>query len=170
MFVLTHALQSTRQSSATRSISAPCSVCRRVSYRIASEVVSPSTQQEPKPMPFAHLAVLAMLLVLTGCIGGNSDCESLPIRIELDISADTLTPSDPSVCRDQEVTLVVAPAVDGVIHVHGYDEQVPATSVAAGEVTELVFTATRAGQFPIEFHTDDNIEGASVGVFTVNEP
>ena len=121
-------------------------------------------------MPFAHLAFMAMLLVLTGCIGGNRDCESLPTRIELEISADTLTPSDPSVCRDQEVTLVVAPAVDGVIHIHGYDEQVPATSVAAGEVTELVFTATRAGQFPIEFHTDDNIEGASVGVFTVNEP
>lgn len=121
-------------------------------------------------MPLAHLAVLAMLLVLTGCIGGNSDCESLPMRIELEISADTLTPSDPRVCRDEEVTLVLAPAVDGVIHIHGYDEQVPATSVAAGEVTELVFTATRAGQFPIEFHTDDKVEGASVGVFTVNEP
>jgi len=118
----------------------------------------------------APLTILAMILVLPGCIGGDSDCESLPTRIELEISGDTLTPSDPSVCRDQEVTLVVAPAVDGVIHIHGYDEQVPATSVAAGGVTELVFTATRAGQFPIEFHTDDNIEGASVGVFTVNEP
>ena len=121
-------------------------------------------------MRFAPLTILAMVLVLPACIGGNGDCESLPTRIELEISADTLTPSDPSVCRGQEVTLVVAPAVDGVIHIHGYDEHGPATSVAAGEMTELVFTTLRAGQFPIEFHTDDNIEGASVGVFRVNEP
>ncbi len=121
-------------------------------------------------MRFVRLAVGLWIAMLTGCLDGDAACESLPTRVELELSADALTPSDPGVCRDHEVTLVVAAAVDGVIHIHGYDEQVPATSVTAGEVTELVFTATRAGQFPIEFHTDDNTEGASVGVFTVNEP
>ena len=59
-------------------------------------------------------------------------------------------------CRDREVTLVVTSEVDGILHIHGYDVEVPATEVTAGEVTELAFTARRSGQFPIELHTDEN--------------
>lgn len=116
------------------------------------------------------LLAVAMVAALSACTGGDADCEALPTTIELDLADDALTPSNPSVCRDRQVTLVVTSDVDGVLHVHGYDEQLPATSVTAGEIVQLVFTATRSGQFPIEMHTDDNTEGVSVGIFTVHEP
>lgn len=115
------------------------------------------------------LAAIATVL-LSGCVGGTGDCEALPNRIDLSLSADALTPDDPAVCRDREVTLVVTPEIDGIFHIHGSDEQVSATEMTAGEVTELAFIATRSGQFPIELHTDDNTEGMNVGIFTVHEP
>ena len=117
-------------------------------------------------------AVLALLgaAVLVGCLGGPPACEEGPVEIELTLSAETLTPSDPAVCRGSDVTLTVTPEVDGVLHIHGYDAEVPATPVTQGEVIELAFTAERSGQFPIELHTDENTQGANVGLFTVNEP
>jgi len=66
--------------------------------------------------------------------------------------------------------LVITPQVDGVLHVHGYDAELPATTVVAGEVIELTFTAGRSGQFPIELHTDEDTQGVSVGILTVHEP
>lgn len=122
-----------------------------------------------------HRFTLVVLLVacvelLAACIGGSPECEALPEEIELTLSATTLTPTDPAVCRGHEVTLTVSSEVDGVLHIHGYDEDVPATTVTAGEVLELAFTATRSGQFPIELHTDENTQGVNVGLFTVHEP
>ena len=73
---------------------------------------------------FAGLLVVGLL---GACIGGDADCAALPTRIELTLSADELTPADPAVCRDREVTLVVTSEVDGVLHIHGYDDEVPAT-------------------------------------------
>ncbi len=116
------------------------------------------------------LAGLLLAVVLSACLGGDADCAALPTRIELSLSADELTPANPSVCRDREVTLVVTSEVDGILHIHGYDDEVPATDVAAGEVTELVFTTGRSGQFPIELHTDENTQGVALGIFTVHEP
>lgn len=116
-------------------------------------------------------ALLGLTVVILGaCVGGTADCEALPTRIELALTADGLVPSNPAVCRDREVTLVVTPNVDGVLHVHAYDEQLPATEVAAGEVSELSFRAVRSGQFPIELHTDEDAQGSSVGILTVHEP
>jgi hypothetical protein len=60
--------------------------------------------------------------------------------------------------------------VDGVIHIHGYDQVVPATEVSAGEDLNLSFVAERAGQFPIELHPDADPTSVNVGVFTVHEP
>ena len=108
--------------------------------------------------------------VLAGCIGGPPVCEARPVEIELTLTAETLTPSDPAVCRGSDVTLTVTPEVDGVLHIHGYDAEVPATPVTQGEVVELAVTAERSGQFPIELHTDENTQGVNVGLFTVNEP
>lgn len=120
---------------------------------------------------FARVAILlACAGLLAACIGPSAACEALPEEIELTLSAEMLTPSDPAVCRGDEVTLTVTPEVDGILHIHGYDEDVPATSVTAGEVIELSFMATRSGQFPIELHTDENTQGIGVGLFTVNEP
>ncbi len=117
-------------------------------------------------------AVLGLLgaALLAGCIGGSPACEALPAEIELTLTAETLTPSDPAVCRGSDVTLTVTAEVDGVLHIHGYDAEVPATPVTQGEVVELAFTAERSGQFPIELHTDENTQGVNVGLFTVNEP
>lgn len=114
------------------------------------------------------------LLLLTACVedtGPDAEaCAAPTVRIELDVSADAMVPNDPSVCREQEVTLVIAPTVDGVFHIHGYDEEVPATEVTSGEVLTLDFTAARSGQFPIELHAADDPEGVEIGVFTVHEP
>ena len=111
-----------------------------------------------------------LAVALAGCLEGDPDCAALPTRIELTLTADRLTPTNPAVCRGKEVTLVVTSEVDGVFHIHGYDDEVPATTVTAGEVTELVFPASRSGQFPIELHTDENTVGVALGVFTVHEP
>jgi hypothetical protein len=117
-------------------------------------------------------AVLALLggTVLGACIGGPPACEALPAEIELTLTADTLTPSDPAVCRGSDVTLTIDAEVDGVLHIHGYDAEVPAMPVTQGDVLELVFTAERSGQFPIELHTDENTQGVNVGLLTVHEP
>ena len=97
-------------------------------------------------------------------------CAAQTVEIGLALSADALDPNDPAVCRDQEVTLVVSSAVDGVFHIHGYDEEVSATEVHPGEMVELRFTAARSGQFPIELHPLDDPAGVDIGVFTVHEP
>jgi hypothetical protein len=118
------------------------------------------------------LATLAFacVLVLGACIAGGVDCGALTDEIELTLTAETLTPSSLAVCRDAEVTLNITPGVDGVLHIHGYDDYVPATNVTAGEGLELTFTAGRSGQFPIELHTDENTQGVNVGLLTVHEP
>ena len=110
------------------------------------------------------------VVLLSGCITPTSGCGELPTTVELTLSEETLTPPDPTVCRDRDVTLVVASEVDGILHIHGYDAEVPATPLIAGERTELAFTASRSGQFPIELHLEGVSEGLSVGIFTVNEP
>jgi hypothetical protein len=122
-----------------------------------------------------HRSTLATLafactLVLGACIGGGVDCGALADEIEITLTAETLTPSSIAVCRDAEVALTIRPEVDGVIHIHGYDAEVPATGVTAGEVLELTFSAERSGQFPIELHTDENTQGVNVGLLTVHEP
>lgn len=118
-------------------------------------------------------AILAALL-LAACVPDTSPdraaCEQASVTIHTALDAEGLEPGSPSVCRDQEVTLVVDSQLDGVLHVHGYDSEVPAFEVAAGESTEITFTAGRSGQFPIEFHAADDPAGVGVGVFTVHEP
>ena len=115
-------------------------------------------------------ACVVAVLALVGCVGGGADCAELPGRIELTLTSGTLEPSDPAVCRGQEVTLVVTAEADGIVHIHGYDAEVPATEVTAGEPVEIAFTAARSGQFPIEFHPAEDSRGESVGIFTVHEP
>jgi hypothetical protein len=120
---------------------------------------------------FRFVVVLVAWAGLLGaCIGPSAACAALPDEIELILSRTTLTPSDPAVCRGDGITMTVRPQVDGVLHVHGYDEQLSATTVVAGEVLELAFTAARSGQFPIELHTDENTQGVNVGLLTVHEP
>lgn len=111
-----------------------------------------------------------ILMVSGGCIGATPDCAALPTEIELTLTADSLTPSDPETCRGADVVLTVHSDVDGILHIHGYDAEVPATPVAAGGEVVLEFRASRSGQFPIELHTDENTQGVNVGLLTVHEP
>jgi hypothetical protein len=119
-------------------------------------------------------SLLAVVLgvALTACVSQNrpETCDEPTATLEVSLTAEGLSPQAPAVCRDQDVTLVVEPEVDGTLHIHGYDQDVPATMVTAGEELRLEFTATRSGQFPIELHTDVQPHGVAVGVFTVYEP
>ena len=92
------------------------------------------------------LLVSIAILTLAGCVGdrGSVDCSADDVTMELTLTADSLTPDDPTACRGQRVTLRVDSEADAVFHIHGYDEAVPATEVAAGEDDALEFTAARA--------------------------
>ena len=125
-----------------------------------------------KPMLTALLMATAIGLVACVEEGRPDDeaCGAPAVEIELALDADSLTPDDPAVCGGQAVTLVIDSAVDGIIHIHGYDEWVPATEVKTAEELRLTFDAERTGQFPIELHPADDPAGVSIGVFTVYEP
>lgn len=122
----------------------------------------------------ASLLLLAATILITGCVEdirpADETCEASAIEQELTLTDEALVPNDPAACRDQEVTLVVESEVDGVLHIHGYDSEVPAFEVRGGEVTRITFEAGRSGQFPIELHAEDDPRGVGVGVFTVHEP
>jgi hypothetical protein len=109
-------------------------------------------------------------IVLAACAGGGVDCGSMPSDIELTLTAEALSPSSIAVCRGDDVTLTVDAEVTGVLHIHGYDAEAPATNVTEGEALDLRFSAGRSGQFPIELHTDENTQGVNVGLLTVHEP
>jgi hypothetical protein len=115
---------------------------------------------------------LVVVLGLVACVDDArpETCGNPSVTIELALTASSLTPSNPGVCRDQEVTLVIDSGVDGFIHIHGYDEALDVTEVAAGEELRLAFVAVRSGQFPIEIHAADDPQGVEVGIFTVYEP
>jgi hypothetical protein len=120
------------------------------------------------------LAAVAAVLLPAGCVADTGidaeQCAQPTARVELSVTGDAVEPPDPAVCRAQEVTLVVASEVDGILHIHGYDADVPATPVQAGETIELTFDASRSGQFPIELHPAGDPAGVELGVFTVHEP
>jgi hypothetical protein len=124
--------------------------------------------------PLLMALVIAAAVGLVACVEeGRPDddaCSAPAVEIELTLDADSLTPNDPAVCGGQAVTLVIDSAVDGIIHIHGYDEWVPATEVQADEELRLTFDAERTGQFPIELHPADDPAGVGIGVFTVHEP
>jgi hypothetical protein len=115
--------------------------------------------------------VVLMAAVVVGCVTQNrpATCDAGETTIELTVSATALEPNDPAACRDQAVTMILDPEVDGVFHVHGLDSVLPATPVMSGEPVTLEFTADRSGQFPIEIHLADDPSGVSIGIFTVHE-
>ena len=79
----------------------------------------------------------------------------------------TLDPSAIAVCKGQQVALRISVDVDGVVHLHGYDDVVEAQGVSAGETATFDFTASLVGQFVIEFHTQD--DESEIGILTVHE-
>lgn len=113
-------------------------------------------------------------MALAACITDNRPdddvCSAPTIELELLVRPDDMIPSNPSVCRGQEVTLAITVQVDGALHVHGYDEEVPATEIRIGDERSLTFIADRSGQYPIELHPVADPRGINVGILTVHEP
>lgn len=122
-------------------------------------------------MQRTRLIAIAVGLLVAGCQPtGNPACAETSVFLEATVGDTAMDPSALTVCRDQDVSLDLASETDGVFHIHGYDEQVPATSLEPGEVTTLEFTADRAGQFIIELHAQSGGDSTDIGVLTVNEP
>lgn len=99
---------------------------------------------------------------------GPGSCPAPAVTLDVTVAADAMTPPELSVCRGQAVTLELRSEADGIFHVHGLDAVLPATEITAGDERTFEFTATQAGRFPVELHTDAG--AASLGSFTVNVP
>ncbi len=99
-------------------------------------------------------ALLPLFLVLaaTGCsTQGTVD----PTTIHLDITAQTPEePVEEQVRLHTLVTLEVASEVDGILHVHGYEEELELT---AGKTTEKTFEANMTGAFEVETHDPEAV-------------
>ncbi len=77
----------------------------------------------------AGLATIVLLgLAAAACVPSTGvDCSDPAVTIDATVTESAMEPSAISVCRGQDVTLVVTSETDGVLHIHGYDDQVPAT-------------------------------------------
>ena len=123
------------------------------------------------PTSARWLPVIASLLLVAACASGGADaCAEASVTVEATVTADALEPNALSVCKGQDVTLALQSETDGEFHLHGYDEQVPETSLTAGQTTTITFTADAAGQFIIELHPAAGEDEVEIGVLTVNEP
>ena len=122
------------------------------------------------PRLAATLGLAGILLAATACVqqsGLPSDCGASQVGRTATLSNGGLAPDSFDVCKGQAVTLSINVHVAGTLHLHGYDDQVPEKEVAVGDVAKLTFTASRAGQFPLELHTGtDEIE---LAILTVHE-
>ena len=119
------------------------------------------------------VACLTVSLVLgTSCVADTrpdpETCAQPAVTLDARLTNDALEPSSLEVCRDQVVTLHVAAEREGVLHIHGYDEQ--AAELRPGETIQFQFVADHSGQFVIELHTNEETQGSELGVFTVHEP
>lgn len=114
--------------------------------------------------------IAAGLLILAGCTPSDAACAAASVTLEATVTDEGMDPSALAVCRRQEVTLELHSETDGVFHLHGYDEQVPATSLTPGDTTILEFSADVAGQFIIELHARSGGGEVEIGILTVNEP
>ena len=111
------------------------------------------------------LLLAAAFLVLRP---GPASCPAPSVTIDVTVAAGAMTPSELSACRGQAVTLHLRSETDGIYHVHGLDAVLPATEIAAGDERTFEFTASQAGSFPVELHSDSG--AASLGRLTVNVP
>lgn len=122
-------------------------------------------------LPRRLALIAAGLLLAAGCTPSDAgSCTAPSVTLEATVTDEAMDPSALSVCRGQDVTLELLSQTDGVFHLHGYDEQVPATSLTPGETTTLEFGADAAGQFIIELHARSGEGEAEIGILTVNEP
>ncbi len=98
-----------------------------------------------------RLARVLLPLVIALCLAGCSTPDQAgPTTIRLDITA--TAPEDPrseNVPLGSLVTLEVSSEVDGLLHVHGFEEEL---DLVAGETAEVTFKASMTGAFEVETH------------------
>ncbi|HET6380137.1 MAG TPA: cupredoxin domain-containing protein [candidate division Zixibacteria bacterium] len=117
-------------------------------------------------------ALLALAALLVACVPRANlpeSCADPAVTLAVTLVDERLEPTTLEVCRGQRVTIELDVRRDAVFHVHGYDAELPARQVSAGETVELQFTAVRSGQFPIAIHTEDGPGEAEVGALIVHE-
>lgn len=117
----------------------------------------------------AGLVVIGLSLV--ACVQQPeqpSDCAAASVSRQATLTVDGLTPRNVDVCRAQQVHLSIKVEANGVLHIHGYDQQT--REVRSGQVVAFDFDADHSGQFVIELHTQAAPQGQGMGVFTVHEP
>jgi hypothetical protein len=121
----------------------------------------------------AALSLVALAGALAACIASSgpdpSACGAPTFSAEVRLTERGLEPSGISVCRGQRVVISIEAAIDGVLHVQGYDEEIPLLELQAGDRDRIAFEAVRSGQFPIELHSNAAPAGESVGILTVHE-
>ena len=119
------------------------------------------------------LALVLLLAISVGCVqqaGLPDDCDAASVERGASLSGELLKPEAINVCKGQEVTLEITSEEAGELHLHGYDDEAPGIAVEPGDTATFHFTATRAGQFPIELHDEETGSEAEVGLLTVHEP
>ena len=98
------------------------------------------------------LLPLVLILGLTGCSSQDS-VEPTTITLAITDSAPAEPRKEP-VELGSMVTLVVTSEVDGLVHVHGFEEKL---DLVAGETTEATFKASMTGAFEVETHEPDAV-------------
>jgi hypothetical protein len=127
-----------------------------------------------RPAPLAHLLVVAVAAVamLAGCVPDvalPATCTQASVSFEATLVDQRLEPATFDVCRDQEVTISLTVEQGGILHLHGYDDQLGAKEVRSGQDLDLAFTAARVGQYPIALHTLDGANELTVGTLVVHD-
>lgn len=113
--------------------------------------------------------MLVVTALAASCLPAAT-CPEPSVTLSATVAEAAMDPSSLTACRGQDVTFEVTSETDGILHIHGYDEQVPATPLEPGTEHALEFTADVVGQFVIELHARDGETSTEIGILTVNEP
>jgi hypothetical protein len=117
--------------------------------------------------------VALLIVLLAACVPSASRpaaCDDPSVTFATTLADDRLDPATLDVCRGQQVTITFAIGRDGVLHLHGYEDQLAAQEVRTGETIDFTFEAIHTGQFPIALHPSDGSAEVDVGTLIVNEP
>ena len=97
------------------------------------------------------LLPLVLVIAFAGCSTTKVEPTTIPLEIRAQAPA---APVDEPVALGSEVTLEVTSEVDGLLHVHGFEEKI---EMVAGETTTRAFTASMVGAFEVETHEPDAV-------------
>jgi hypothetical protein len=119
------------------------------------------------------ILIAVLTAALSACVPSTNlpaTCHDPSVAFSATLVDERLEPATFDVCRGQQVTLTFTIQRDGILHLHGYDEELGAQEVRAGQTLDFGFEAVRAGQFPIALHPADGHDELDVGTLIVNEP